>query len=153
MQEEMRTQHHVEVVRNSAPPELSGQPPAAPRLRSEEELRKAGSLIHRSRFLGRPPLAEPKTGRSTESEEERERSAAFSYAHLTWILRDASAGGYTPTELECCSFGEASAVFLPQQRSAVSDAGHGKGTGVYWLSHLALSGERLGCAGAGFVSW
>jgi hypothetical protein len=56
----------------------------------------------------------------TRKHERRQRSAAFSYAHPVLRTRDASAGGYTPTELEWCSFGEATMRPFYLKRSLLS---------------------------------
>jgi len=78
-------EHEGYGVRNSARPVLPLQP-AAPRLRKLEYPRKAVPPIRRTRSPAHLLPEQPETGRNTK-EEERERSATFSYAHTHWIAR------------------------------------------------------------------
>lgn len=65
-------------IRNSPTPELTGHSPAPPRLRMEEHARRAGPVIHRRQFPGRPPPGSPEAGKRRGSSERRWRYAVSS---------------------------------------------------------------------------
>lgn len=72
-------EHQVRGARNLALPELSEQPQAAPRLRTQECPRRAVPPIRRRRSPAHLLPGQPETHRRSEARKEQEWSTAFSY--------------------------------------------------------------------------